>query len=143
MKWNGIVSQLGQSSIAARFAAANANHAHSTALRRSQPIPAMPHRFDRSLGAQLPAQPPDAHVHDVRARIEVISPYVREQALTADDLALVDDEVVQQPELPVRELRDDIVEPGLPSGEVEGEAAHLHHVAVLVGAAAPELRMHA
>jgi len=32
MKWKGIVSQLGQRAITKRFAAANANHAASTAL---------------------------------------------------------------------------------------------------------------
>src|SRR6476646_5136225 len=101
MKWNGIVSQLGQTSIAARFAAANANQQASTHLRRSQPIAAMPHRLDRSLRAELPAQPPHAHVDDVGARIEVVSPDVRQQALAADDLALVQDEVVEQPKLPV------------------------------------------
>jgi hypothetical protein len=49
MKWNGIVSQLGQTAIATRFAAANANHATSTDLRRSEPVAAMPDRLDRSL----------------------------------------------------------------------------------------------
>src|SRR5690242_6920367 len=100
MKWNGIVSQSGQSSIATRFAAAKANHAASTALRCNQPIAAMPHGLDR-VGAELLPQPADADLDDVRLRIEVVSPDVREQALAADDLALVQDEVVQEPELAV------------------------------------------
>ena len=53
MKWNGIVSQLGTSAIATRFAAANANHATSTPLRRRKPIAAMPHRLDGRVRAQL------------------------------------------------------------------------------------------
>ena len=45
----GIVSQLGQRAIARRFAAANANHAASTALGRSKPVAAMADGLDRSL----------------------------------------------------------------------------------------------
>ena len=46
MKWNGIVSHAGQIAIAARFAAANTNHASSTDLRRNQPIATVANRFD-------------------------------------------------------------------------------------------------
>src|SRR5438034_7524539 len=120
MKWKGIVSQLGQSSIAARFARANASHASSTYLARSQPIAAMPNRLDRSLRAEFAAQPPHAHFDDVRVRVEVVSPHVREQALAADDLALVLDEVMQEPELAVGQVCDDVAELRLPPGNVEG-----------------------
>src|SRR5690242_13986317 len=103
MKWNGIVSQFGQSSIATRFAPANANHAISIALCCSEPITAMPHRFDRRLRAELLSQPPDADLDDVGARIEVIAPHVREQSFPAHHLALVQDQVMQEPELAIRE----------------------------------------
>src|SRR5512141_2170362 len=104
MKWNGIVSQLGASPIATRFATANASHASSTRLCRSQPIPAMPHRLDRRLGAELLPQPPHADVDHVRARVEVVAPHVGEQPLPAEHLALVAHAVVQEPELAIREL---------------------------------------
>src|SRR5919197_802690 len=126
MKWNGIVSQLGQSAIARRFARANANHATSIALRRKaplatptigagralparpsdapcwvpalipslssgdEPIAAMPDRFDR-VRAELLAQPPDAHLDDVRARVEVVAPDVREQPLAAHEVVAAAD----------------------------------------------------
>src|SRR5512146_545620 len=101
MKWNGTVSQLGKRAIATRFAAANANHAASTALGRSQPIAAMSHRLDRRSRAELLAQPPDADVDHVRARVEVVAPHFREQPLAAHHLALVAREVVEEPELAV------------------------------------------
>src|SRR5712691_750399 len=125
MKWNGIVSQLGASAIATRFAAANANQASSTALRRSKPITAMPDRLDRCSRAELLPQPPDADVDDVRPRIEVVAPDLGEEPLAADDLALVTDEVVEEAELAVGELRDQIAEPRLPPGEVERQGARL------------------
>src|SRR5436190_3713898 len=104
MKWKGIVSQVGQSSIATRFAAANANHANSTApkrLSRGESVPAMPHGLDRGFRAELLPEPPDADVDHVRPRIEMVAPHIREEALAGHDLALVENEVVQEAELPV------------------------------------------
>src|SRR2546423_12385653 len=100
MKWNGIVSQSCQRPIATRFAAANATHATSSPLRRSNPIPRVADGLDRG-GAELLAQPADADVDDVRARVEVVAPYLGEEPLAADDLARVQHEVVQEAELPV------------------------------------------
>src|SRR2546430_6965992 len=124
MKWNGIVSQLGQSSIAARFAAANANHPTSTrpkSLRGGGRAPAMPNGLDGCLRAELLPQSPDAHVDHVGARVEVVPPDVREQALARHHLALVEDEVVQEPELAVRELCHQVAELRLPAREIERE----------------------
>src|SRR5438552_1684416 len=133
MKWNGIVSQLGQSAIATRFAPAKANQATSTprVLSSRESIPAMPHRLDRRLRAELLPEPPDADVDHVGARVEVVAPDVREEALSRNDLALVQDEVVQQAELAVRELRNHVAELRLPPREVERERSRVHDVAVL------------
>src|ERR1051325_2188662 len=142
MKWNGIVSQSGQSCIATRFAAAKANHAASTALRRNKPIAAMSHGLDGVRPELLP-KPADADLDDVRARVEVVPPDVREQALAADDLAFVQDEVVQEPELAVGERRDDLPELRLSPRDIERQQARPHDAAVLAGPPAPQLRPHA
>src|SRR5438034_890769 len=123
MKWKGIVSQVGQSSIATRFAAANANHAASTApkrLSRGEPVPAMPHGLDRGLRAELLPQPPDADVDHVGPRIEVVPPDVREQALARHDLALVQDG--EPVELREQQVKDDEVVPS-PGGLLNAGAA--------------------
>src|SRR2546423_8115227 len=143
MKWKGIVSQLGQSSIAARFAAATASKARWTSLARTQPIAAMPHSLDRSAGAELAPQASYAHLDYVRARVEVVPPDLREQALAADDLALVLDEVVQEAKLTVGQVRDHVAQRGLPPGEVEREPACLHDRSALARLVAPELGAHA
>src|SRR5580765_3855062 len=82
MKWNGTVSQLSQRSIATTFAAANATQATSIGLSRRNPVTHMTYGLDRRR-AQLPAQPADADVHDVRAGIEVVSPHRLEELLAA------------------------------------------------------------
>src|SRR5438045_9091475 len=64
-KWNGIVSQLGHATIAAKFAAAKTAQAASRGLRRSQPIARIPHRLDCRLRPELLSQPPHADVHYV------------------------------------------------------------------------------
>src|SRR5438270_10789948 len=108
MKWNGIVSQLGQRSIAPRFAIAKAHQAASTALR-GKAIPGMAHGLDRNPGAELLPHPPDADVDDVGAGIEVIAPDLGEQALAADDDARLGGESVQDPELELGEMERDAV----------------------------------
>src|SRR5438094_4241590 len=122
-----MVSQLGHSSIAARFAPANANHASSTKLRRSETITAMPHRLDGSVLAELLPQPPDADLDNVRARIEVVAPDVREQPLAAHDLALVEHQVVQEPELAVGEGGDHVAELRLTARDVARVQRRGHH----------------
>src|SRR5947208_7353971 len=139
MKWKGIVSQLGQSAIATRFAAAKANHAASTALRRSKSITAMPNRFDGGIRAELLPQPPDADLDHVRARVEVVAPDVREQPLSADDLAFVEHQVVEEPELAVGERGDHVAELCLTARDVEREQPRVDDAAVLARPPAPEL----
>src|SRR5207302_1083630 len=143
MKWKGMVSQLGHSSIAARFAAANANHASSTELRRSESITAMSHRLDGSVLAELLPEPPDADLDDVRARIEVVAPDVREQPLPAHDLALVEHQVVEEPELAVGERGDHVAELRLTARDVEREQPRAHDAAVLARPSSPQLSPHA
>ena len=84
--------------------------------------------LDRGVGAELLAQAPDADVDDVRAGVEVVAPDLGEQALAAEHLAGVVDEVVQQPELAVREVGDELADPRLPPREVELEAAGVEQV---------------
>ena len=87
MKWNGIVSQPGASIMATRFATANAPHASSIGLRRSNAITRMANCLDRRLVAELLAQAANADVDHVRTGIEVIAPDLGEQPLAADHLA--------------------------------------------------------
>ena len=61
----------------------------SSGLRRRSSIARVAHSLDRSVRPELVAQATDADVDDVGARVEVIAPDLREQALAADDLARV------------------------------------------------------
>src|SRR5690242_2653512 len=106
MKWNGIVSQCGVSSIAARFTAAKTAHASSTQLRRQKPISDIANGLDGRVRPQLLAQPPNADVDDVGARVEVVAPHAAQQLLAADHLARVLAELVQQAELALGQLGD-------------------------------------
>src|SRR4051794_2086198 len=109
MKWNGIVSQLGQANIATRFAAANVAHAKSMRSgRRRESIAGMANRFDRCCRPELLPQSPHANLDNVRSRVEVVSPYFREQALATDHLARVNGELVQEAELAVGEIADEV-----------------------------------
>src|SRR6059058_5499073 len=117
MKWNGIVSRRGQSIIAAPFRKANPPHARSRSLGRDA-IADMADGLD-GLSAELLAQTADADVDDVRARVEVVAPHVREQPLPAHYFTLVQDEVVEQPELSVREGCDHVAELRLPPRDIE------------------------
>src|SRR2546422_10211284 len=92
----------------------------SVCLRCSNPIPRVPDGLDR-LGAELLAQAADADVDDVRARVEVVAPDLGEQALAAHDLAGVQHQVLEEPELAVGEVRDVLAEERLPPREVRSE----------------------
>src|ERR1051326_4190591 len=100
-KWNGIVSQAGHAIIASQLAIAKRPHRTSTELRRSQPVASMADGLDLGVGPELLPEAPHADVDDVRARVEVVSPHVCEQAFAADHLAGVQEQVMEQPELPV------------------------------------------
>src|SRR5947208_16406346 len=105
MKWNGIVSQLAQRTIAARFARAKTAQATSTRLRSNHSVTGMSDRLDGRARAELLPETPHADVDDVRARIEVVAPDLGEQPLAADHLAAVLDELGAETELTVPQLR--------------------------------------
>src|SRR2546429_9272958 len=92
--------------MATRFAQANVAHATSTGLRCSKAITRMADRLDRRVGPELLAEPADADVDDVRPRVEVIAPDLRQEPLAADHLARMLHEVVQDAELAAGQLRD-------------------------------------
>src|SRR5436305_1559416 len=106
MKWNGIVSQYSQRIIPARFATANASQPSSTRLRCRNSIAGMADGLDRGTGPELLPQAPDADVDDVGARVEVVAPDLREQALAAHHLAGALEQVMEEPELAVGEIDD-------------------------------------
>src|SRR6266567_5927853 len=130
MKWNGTFSHRCQRTIASRFATAKANQASSIPLRRSKPVASMANRFDRRAGPELLAQPADADVDDVRARIEVVTPYLGEQPLAADDLARALEQAMEKLELAVGEIDDPFAELDLAPREVECDCARLDDVVV-------------
>src|SRR2546423_180547 len=142
MKWNGIVSQLRQTSIAPRFAIAKTHHAASTALR-GKAIAGMAHGLDRNPGAELLSHPADADVDDVGAGIEVIAPDLGEQALAADDDSGLGGEAVEDPELELGEMERDTVHARLATRQVEREPARADHAVRLGRGRAPQLHTHA
>src|SRR5215471_8286774 len=133
-----MVSQLGHATIANQFATAKTAQAASSGLRRSQPITRMPHRLDRRAWSELLPQPAHADVDHVRARIEVVSPHLREQPLTAHDLAGVDEQVMEEPELPVREIDQPLADASLPPGDVQDDAPAAKDVLVAEGGGAAQ-----
>src|SRR5437868_13427813 len=139
MKWKGTVSQYSQRTIASKFASANASQASSTALRRSKPVTRMTDGFDRRIRAELLSQPADADVDDVRMRIEVIAPDLREQPLAADDLAGAFEQAVQELELAVGELDDPFATLHLAPCDVQRKRAGLQDVSALPLVRAPEM----
>src|SRR4051794_40896277 len=130
MKWNGTVSQRSQRTIASRFATANANQPSSNALRLSQAVAGMADGLDRRSRPELFAQPADADVDDVRARIEVITPDLGEQPLPTDDLAGAFEQAVEELELPVGEIDHPLAELRLAARDVERERAGAQDVSV-------------
>src|SRR6266550_6300108 len=146
MKWNGIVSQVAHRAMATRFAAANATHRRSIGLSRlsgRKPIPDVANGLDRR-GAKLLAEAADADVHDVRPRIEVVAPHLREQLLPAADLAGMRDQVAQQLKLAIREIDRVVADSRTAPREVELERARTERpLLVLAGAGCAQLDAHA
>src|SRR4026207_44160 len=95
MKWKGTVSHRCQTTIAPRFASANANQASSTDLRRRESISGMTNGLDRRRGPERPPQTADADVDHIGARVEVVAPDLREQALAAHHLTGALEQVVE------------------------------------------------
>src|SRR5579862_2385217 len=125
MKWNGIVSQPGNTRIAARLIAEKTAHAASSnpgrkgqlSLTANLPNPdhgltgaelsgsapgelisLTAHRLDEA-EAELGPQAPHAHVDDVRAGVEVVPPDRRQQLPLRDGLARVLGQLAEQQEL--------------------------------------------
>src|SRR5437870_5000747 len=111
MKWKGTVSHSASSSIAARFANANRNHAASIRVKRclghsrSDAIDAIPLPADGldEVGAELGPEPAHVDVDDVRARVEVIAPHRGQQPLLRHRLARLVDQLLEQEELTLRQ----------------------------------------
>src|SRR2546425_5623479 len=101
MRWKGIVSHVGQSTITPSHTLESATQPMSRRLGVTQPVARMTNGFDPGGRPELLPQPAHADVDHVRARIEAVSPHLREQPLAADDLARVRDEVVEEPELAI------------------------------------------
>src|SRR5207249_890167 len=95
----------GQRLIARKFATANRPQPTSGELRRSKSITGMANCLDWCVGAEFLAQSADADVDDVRPRVEVIPPDLRQQAFTADDLARMLSEVMEDAKLAIGQLR--------------------------------------
>src|SRR2546423_5882922 len=109
MKWKGTVSQSGMTSIATRFAIANATQAPSTHVKRCvghcrsgaiDAVPLPPDRLD-DVDPELRPQPSDVDVDHVRAGIEVVPPDVRQEPFLRDRLAGLLNQFLQEQELPL------------------------------------------
>src|SRR5579862_1874179 len=133
-KWNGIVSHDGHAIIAATLTPAKANQPTSTLRLRSQAIPDMANSLDWRHWPELLAKPPDADLDDVRSRVEAIAPDLREQSLPARHFSLALRQVLEQPELAIGKVADDIVQPRLPSRDVEHEPAEDERLPIVVTA---------
>src|SRR5689334_4267876 len=105
MKWNGTVSLPGTSHInAASSTAAAAQPPIRSRLVVGDAIADIAYRLDPVGPVQLGAEPANADVHDVGARVEVDAPDVVEQLAAAAHLAVAADQVLEQQELPVRQF---------------------------------------
>src|SRR5213594_1632954 len=111
MKWNGTVSHSPKTSIAARFAIANATHAtsiqcmrsgHSRRSSRIDSIPLAAYGRD-GLRPELCAQPANIDVHHVGSGIEVVPPHRGEQAFLGYGPPGPLHQFLQEQELTVRE----------------------------------------
>src|SRR3954453_17444125 len=142
MKWNGTVSHSPASGIAAKLIAAKAAQLSSTQYLRSvEAVTDIPDRLDHAL-AQLRAQPTNAHLDSVRARVEGVAPDLVEQLLARADLVAVPDEGVEQQELASRKRHHPVTDVGRTLPEVEHEPARPEE-AIAVGRALPDAPTHA
>src|SRR6266566_2092623 len=132
MKWNGTVSHVGMTSIAARLASENTTQAtsihrsrcgHSIASGRIEAVPNPTDRGDR-VRTDLRAEPADVHVDHVRARVEVVTPDRREQPLLRDRAPRVSHQLLQQQELAVGEGNRPATVIDLTPDQVQGGPTH-------------------
>src|SRR4051794_4330545 len=98
MKWNGIVSQLGQATIAAMFATQKPPQPTSIFLCRNA-VATVANSLDRSVATELEAQAPHADVDDIGAGVAGDSPHVRHDARPRHHLAGVPDQLMKHSEL--------------------------------------------
>lgn len=84
--------------------------------------------LDRSVVAELLAQSADTDVDDVGTGVEVVAPDLGEQPLATDHLTLVLDQVMKDPELPVRKLCLYRSELRLAARKIEDEGPRLNDV---------------
>src|SRR5438093_12202105 len=87
--------------------------------------------LDWCVGAEFLAQSADADVDDVRPRVEVIPPDLRQQAFTADDLARMLSEVMEDAKLAIGQLRRQGADARLTPREIEHERPGAEDVAVV------------
>src|SRR6266540_1519163 len=95
--------------------------------------------LDRGLRAELLAEATDADLHDVGAWIEVVAPDLGEQALAADDLSRVLDEMMEQAKLPVGKVGDHGSDARLSPCDIEDERAGFEDVPVTAASRPAEL----
>src|SRR5438128_1053050 len=106
-----------------KFATAKTAQASSSQLRRRKAITRMANGFDWSIRPELLAQPPNADLHDVGARVEVVTPDLRQKALPADDFAGTLGEVAQQLELARGKVGLLVTEVRASRGQIEYQTA--------------------
>src|SRR5438309_2444722 len=139
MKWKGTVSHSPNMTIAIRFSIVKtpqptSSHAPlgTSRLSRSSGIDtvSLTPDGDDGLGAELRSEPPDIDVHDVRARVEVIAPHVRQQPLLRDRLTRILHEFPQQEELPFGQRDQAGSSLRGPAEQVQAQAAGFERVRV-------------
>src|SRR5215210_1447821 len=127
----------------ARLTAAKAPQARSGHERRSlrDAVAGMANRFD-DVVTQLGPEAADAHVDDVRARVEAVAPHLVEEAGAAADLARVREQVLEDEELARRQRDRAVAEIRRPAMRVEGEPAGVDQARLLADVAVAQARPH-
>src|SRR5271165_2266148 len=162
MKWKGTVSQLANQKIAIRLSAEKTaqpssstcglyGHLSATTraaarrmpVRRREPparlaaspgdelIALTPHCLDQ-VEAEFGTQPPDTHVHDVGARVEVIAPDGGQQLALRHGLADMLGELAEQQELEPGQRHRAVADVRHEPPDVERDVARPDHLGVRV-----------
>ena len=93
-----------------------------SSLSTAQPVTNASDGFD-DVGPQLLAQGVDIHVHEVRARVEVVTPDMRQELFPAQDLVRVAEQRLEQREFPSGEIDPSVAHRRSPSSYVEANIA--------------------
>src|SRR5437870_3803202 len=132
MKWNGTVSHVGMTSIAARLASEKTTQAtsihrsrcgHSIASGRIEAVPYPTGRRDR-VRTELRAEPADVDVDHVRARVEVVAPDRRQQPLLRHRASRVSHQLLKQQELAIGERNGPATVIDLAPDQIQGRGPH-------------------